>query len=279
MRLKYGSICLAAAVIACAATSASAAVVSKYQYRLGEDDAGAAAGVQGNNPTSAFVGGIARSKTVSVAGQTYSADVPSATTTGSTLSMDFSTTPNFDGYSGANGGLVGNADNYVFETWVKSTENGGDSIIAYMGSSTGANVGSANGYGFKQSGNSYTAAFAGIGEYVLAPISTTAWTHLAIVRDSAAGGGNNQGVRAYVNGVQVALANQGAVPITPFGNLEIGGAEGGTNVFNGKVDDVRYSTFTSGNFVASDLLVSVPEPASLGLLALGGAMLLRRRSK
>ncbi len=92
---------------------------------------------------------------------------------------------------------------------------------------------------------------------------------VAIVQDGAV-------TELYINGTLSASTN---VPIvgTPT-NLGIGthpfdGVAGG---FNGSIDRVRLSTFTTGQFDEADLL-PVPEPTSLVPVALGGLALVRRR--
>ena len=76
-------------------------------------------------------------------------------------------------------------------------------------------------------------------------------------------------------------ADVGFVPGLPAGQLlTIGARDGGVEFFNGSVDRARLSTI-SGSFDPTDLLTSadgtIPEPATLGLLAVGALTLLWRR--
>ncbi len=104
------------------------------------------------------------------------------------------------------------------------------------------------------------------------PATINEWTHLALVRDSGVG-------RFYVDGVQVGLAslanpNDGNGP-------HLGVNSGGASGFFGNIDQVRLFTFNAGQFNAgSDLLIAIPEPATLIMVgaALTGLAIRRRRT-
>ena len=77
-----------------------------------------------------------------------------------------------------------------------------------------------------------------------------------------------------------ALANTPAAPtqlnvgFNPFDSV-------GTSGFNGSINEIRLFTFTGGEFVEADLLqaATIPEPASVAFLGMGGLALMLRRRK
>jgi len=213
-------------------------VTTAAQYRLGENDPGAAAGNTGDDPTVALVGGVNLPRVGSPA---YSGTTPPAVA--STLSMSFNGTS--DSY--AAGTLASTAvDNFGIEAWVRS--NGsvtGNAVIAYNGSTA------ASGWGLVRIGGKYGYSFGGVSSAGLAPVVAGVWTHLALVRQSGT-------ATFYVNGY--AVSTSAAVPNTPAlassGGMMIGGNLAGSEFFDGEVDEVRIFTFSAGQFSVSDLTLS-----------------------
>lgn len=239
-----------------------------YYYRLGEDDPGATAGNPTTNPTRAAEGGIHLQKVMNPNSFIYSSDVPANTTSGSTLSIDFSVKPVDDMFFTVHSGYAPPADNWVFQGWFKAKDTTGSKNLAFFGDFYGSNTAAtgkaATGYGFYQLQDRYAAAFANIGFRDMGPAVVGQWTHLAIVRDTAAFTGDSQGIRLYVNGVQVAMNPLGTPPTPPFGLMTMGATRDLDNELpgpaiiemnNGLVDDVRFSTFASGSFSPSLLMI------------------------
>lgn len=106
------------------------------------------------------------------------------------------------------------------------------------------------------------------------PVALNTEVRLAYVRDEGFGA-------LYVNGTFFsALANTPAAPtqlnvgFNPFDFV-------GTSGFNGSINEIRLFTFTGGEFVEADLLqaATIPEPASVAFLGMGGLALMLRRRK
>jgi Concanavalin A-like lectin/glucanases superfamily len=154
------------------------------------------------------------------------------------------------------------SDKFGVEVWVKSGQASQSGTILFNG-----NAGGTKGWGFIQDGTNYKAYLGGVGSLGSAPVSTTGWTHLAIVRDKAAfgtfGGG---GTRFYVNGILNATQSWwlgfNATAGTNDGSIfSIGSRASAQNPFTGLVAEARVFTFNSGAFSASDLNVT-PKPAT-----------------
>ena len=85
-----------------------------------------------------------------------------------------------------------------------------------------------------------------------AVVTSNRWTHLAIVVD-------NSGAQTfYVNGVAHGASVGGAT--TPAGVIYAGGSPGTTPTYAGYLDELRISTFASGAFSTSDLLLRPAGP-------------------
>jgi hypothetical protein len=132
--------------------------------------------------------------------------------------------------------------------WVNPTTSdfGYGATLATLGSDSGtAQIGMVGGNWFFGEmnltyGNNSQAAGAGV------------WTHLAWVRD----GGVN---RFFVGGTQIGSNTDS---VTNNGRLHLFVKPGGGEVPRGNLDEVRFSTFTAGQFNSADLLVNVVSAVS-----------------
>lgn len=89
-----------------------------------------------------------------------------------------------------------------------------------------------------------------IGNYV--DSDYTKWMHVAVV--------NTDGTNTfYVNGVQAGAST--SVNTIPNGNIFAGGSPGTTPSFHGWMDELRISTFASGQFSTADLLLRPAGPS------------------
>jgi hypothetical protein len=237
------AITAASFAMALTALPVRAAGVTIAQYRLGENDPGAAAGLVGADPTLAAVGGPNLQR---VGSPVYSASTPLST---STLSMSF------DGIAARyTAGTVASylTDNFAIEAWARADSTSSVVAIAYNGDSA------FGGWGLYQFGGSWAYLYGGVTVGPMVPVTVGSWTHLAVVR--------NAGMTTfYVNGVPVG-APEPTGPSTPVGGMAIGGNfRNASENFNGLIDEVRIFTFAPGQFQVSDLNLT-PEQ-QLGMIA------------
>ena len=121
--------------------------------------------------------------------------------------------------------------------------------------------------------------FGGSQDQVLsADLEFDRWYHLAGVREGTGAGA----VRLYVDGNLAGSASSAHTALTSGQEFSVGGANvtGGPpgsfgRAVNGYVDEVRLSW----GALDPDEFLNVPEPATMLLLSLGGAALIRRRRK
>jgi hypothetical protein len=120
----------------------------------------------------------------------------------------------------------------TLEAWVRPSLTGNVRPVIYKERSTGMSYAllAANSNSSRPVGQIRTTVDRSAS--AASPISTSAWTHLAVTYDGAA-------VRLFVNGVQVSsTASTGAIAVST-GALRIGGAPTGSDFFRGLIDDVR----------------------------------------
>lgn len=239
------------------ASSASAAVTLVDQYHLGE--AGSLSGTtqlpQDSVGTRHFTG--------NQSGGTATVGTTGVSVPGSTAYLNTSNTANSEGWHSAD--YTGfDTDNFGFGIYVNAAANTaatqGD--VFTLGNANGAYaltlystgwVASAKGVAFIGSAGTFTA---------------DEWVHLAIIR--------SEGVSTfYMNGVAQGTG-YGVAPVQGLAHLSAN--PGGATYYDGKLDEARVITFTSGESTANILnALAVPEPSSALLGGLGMLALLRRR--
>ena len=227
------------ALIFALVVSAQAEITTVRHFRLGEADAGAAAGgAAGASSTDTTA-----TENLTVTGAPlYSADVANAN---STLSMEFDGTTQY----ATTGNWHDLTTHFGVEAWVKPAATGGEHFILYNGQS------GANGWGILQNNatGKFGALFGGRTFFGSGDVLPGVWTHLAIVcTDTVA--------TFYVNGVASGTTTD--LPNSASGFIGIGtnAVVPAANLFQGKIDEVRVFTFAPGAFVATDLLFTVPPP-------------------
>ncbi|MEI6704173.1 MAG: LamG-like jellyroll fold domain-containing protein, partial [Deltaproteobacteria bacterium] len=193
---------------------------------------------------------------------TYSSDVCLPTVGGTPNHMSIAFTGSPQDYFLLNTPLSTATTNFVLEAFVKAVDSTSSARLVYNGSQ----FSSVNGFGFLDVNGVYEAAIGNGGSSLTtfgSASATTGWIHLALVRDGST-------ATFYVNGV--ANATSSVAPTTPTGSFTIG-----TTGKIAGIDEVRFSTFSSGAFQASDLLYSVPEPSIFAFFIFGTSLLLLRR--
>jgi hypothetical protein len=256
--------------------SANAFVRGAY-YRLGDDDAGAAAGALGNDPTKdSFSDGVDLSRFSS---PHYSADVPANGPIPNKLSMIFSNIPvaGPTGYYGRAASLDMIQQGYALETWVKSPDGTiasggfGPELIAYNGDPT------ANGFGFYRDGANYVARI-GAFQRTLGPAGALKWHHLAYVQ--------SLGTESYYyDGKLVTQTTTDPLPTAATGGFWLAGrstATGAADLFSGYIDEVRYQSFNplaAGAFEPTNFLITVPEPGAVSICLMAMLLIGGRRNR
>lgn len=197
---------------------------------------------------------------------------PSATLPTDASYLNWGTVPD-------NTGQLDYAHAFTIEAWFKPAayDLTGTDKEAYIVGKRSASGGGASEWnlGFFN-GKPYFEVMTGAYHYAYASagnaLTADTWYHIAGV---ATDDGTNTTATIYLNGAQVATATwagtlaQNADPLV-FGNR---GTSTAYTVFNGQLDEVRYSD------VAREYGAAVPEPASLSLLAGAGLLALRRRRR
>lgn len=262
--MHFALACVGSAALA---SSTQAAITVTNHWQMGEID-GRAVGATLMDHTKASAGSwnvFTQPWPTPAPTSVYSSDVPEATKlpTASTMSIRLNGAERFNYW--ANDWKP--TDNFGIEAWVKPAALSTTQVIVYAGLPS-----TSGGIGLMLSNSQVRIHYGGVGSVTWdAPgLAVNTWTHLAMVR--------NSGVTSlYVNGVDVSPATpHTATPLAPTSAFGIGSYQYGGSNFTGNLDNIRLFTFTGGAFQSSDLLVVVPEPASLGLIGLAGVCLIRR---
>jgi concanavalin A-like lectin/glucanase superfamily protein len=160
----------------------------------------------------------------------------------SSASLRFSNADGGDYMNSLSDAIFVPPDNWVLELWVNpaSSDFGSGVSLVTLGSETGTTqIGMVGGKWYfgemniTYGDNSQSA-------------TASAWTHLAWVRDAGVN-------RFFVGGTQIGSNGDSA---TNNGRIHLFIKPGGGEVPEGNVDEIRFSTFTSGQFNANDLLVN-----------------------
>lgn len=262
---------------------AMAAVTTLAWYRGGEADSGATAGgaipamndsISDPDPTYKIMDSSVNDQYIVGGGDTqWTSDVPSAGELplgASTLAYKF--TGNGMLYRTKNQLTTTLNDSVGIECWVKSSvaNQAGGAVIAYNGTFGSGS----SGFGLVQIGATYYGDLEGLGTVGSTPVSTSEWTHLALVMSGGV-------TTFYVNGVfnaSVGTVANPVLPLTPTGVFTFGGSPYATPpyYFSGNVDETRVFSFAPGQFSVNDL--NIPEPAAVSLLGLAMLGLWRRRA-
>jgi hypothetical protein len=167
---------------------------------------------------------------------------------------------------------------YELEAWVNTPDVSvvldpptAPHLVAYNGTP------GVNGFGFYESGGNYVARIGAV-DHPLGPTGSGTWHHLAFVQSF----GNSS---YYYDGKQVSSSSTDPLPLPPTGGFWLGGRQSGASdldLFNGYVDEVRYQSFNpiaAGSFEPTAFLIDAPEPSSMMLMAVLGALGICKRRR
>jgi autotransporter-associated beta strand protein len=220
---------------------AHAVITVSNHWRMGENDPGAANGLALFS-TADTVGG----NTLYLPGAPFwrgNVSSVAANNVGSFLGVDFFG----PGLYGSISNVISSAvDNFGLEFWVKPADTNGNKCLAYNGAP------GTNGWGIYQNGASYQGLL-GATYFGAGVVATGTWTHVALVR-------NNGLTTLYVDGVAAGSATSTvSVPAGRFG-VAARPTNPTQDQFIGVMDEMRFFTFSPGQFNASDLLVNSVSP-------------------
>ena len=124
-------------------------------------------------------------------------------------------------------------DNVTMEAWVNwGGQASGSPGILYHGNSSNSGYGIVL-YESATPARSLTILCGGKGWVTSSTqLPTNSWHHIAAVRESGTW-------KLYLDGIERSLTNASVVPNTPVGKLDIGSVSVGTQVFKGKIDELR----------------------------------------
>lgn len=139
---------------------------------------------------------------------------------------------------------------FILETWVKATtlDNNDDHLGTNFAVVAFGNF--SKGYVIAQQGSNWVAVVNGKESYIMSPVSTDVWIHLALVNENGKG-------NIYVNGQK-----KGSFPLSKevADNFSLAGVEKSER-FNGLIYEARLSTYTSTFNPKKYLLLNVEELA------------------
>ncbi len=227
--------------------------------------------------TAATAGVLAMTAGQASAALIYSGDPPGGTNSSSVAGPDAALASHYDDGAGGRNNLGQGLDtglavptDFTMSAFVNLDDANGDNMV--FGTTAGAPLhlgfrGSDAYFGFWGNDSNATGG---------APVG--GWHHFTWTYDSTA-----QTQTIYEDGAQISTSS-GHAPYGGGGTINIATTNGNGGDMNGALDDVRIYD-TSSNAAAAlaiynnSILTDVPEPASLGILAIGGLGLLARRRR
>ena len=128
----------------------------------------------------------------------------------------------------SNSALQFGTGNFTFECWVYPRGVAGNEFYADFGAT------SANGWGLYDEGAVGNLQFriADVDRIAVDPLTTTAWSHVAVVRSGTT-------VTLYVNGISVGSYGSAGTDLTYSGTNYIGSQSGSSNYMNGYMGNIR----------------------------------------
>jgi len=243
-------------VMLSAGTRSSGAVTTVAWYRCGEEDINSAAGETPGKPTDIAIATTGSNLTHEAINNTGNIEW-SASTPGSLPLANSTLCYHSKGRNAVYGSLIlSQSDNFGVEAWVKPAVAAEGAWCTLNGQSNSV-LGEHSGFGIFKDGGFWQIHFPGIvvSKYSSneASVHIGEWQHVAVVRDSA-----TFGTRLYVNGVLVGhIENIPNEPSPAGGTMLLGNATepgdspspDGGQYFTGGLDEVRYFTFNSGEFI------------------------------
>ena len=252
---------LATALFGLSFATAHSAVVLYAEYHLGE------AGSLGSNNLPQDSSGNGRNLTSAISGTNASVGTSGVFAPGSTAYLDTSVGTN-EGWYSSNLFTSLPTDNFAFGVYASAaTLSGATGDIFTVGGSNGSFKLSLASNGWASS--AHNVAWIGGDGGVSGSFAANTWVHLAMIRASGT-------TTFYINGIPQGSTYAG-VPVNDTPHLSVD--PGGATYFDGRIDEARVVTFTSGESTTNVLnaLQAVPEPSALALGALASLALVRRR--
>ena len=250
-------------ILGLAVPAARATITTYAEYHLGE------AGSLGSNNLPQDTSGNGRNFTSAINGGYTSVGNAAfhALAANSTAYLDTSLTGNEGFYSSALFTSLP-TDNFAFGVYASAaTLSGATGDIFTVGGSNGSFKLSLASNGWASS--AHNVAWIGGDGGVSGSFAANTWVHLAMIRASGT-------TTFYINGIPQGSTYAG-VPVNDTPHLSVD--PGGATYFDGRIDEARVVTFTSGESTTNVLnaLQAVPEPSALALGALASLALVRRR--
>jgi hypothetical protein len=261
--MKPGYPIIAASIISLA--SSQAAVTLYAEYHLGESGSLGA----NNNPQDSS--GNGKNIATDISGSTTNVSTTGVFAPGSTHYLDTSGSGNQGWYSPDlySTGTTLPSDDFAFSIFTRASENSagtsGDIFTVGGGPNAFKLSLASNGWAASSHGTAWIGGTNGVS----GSFTANEWVHLALIRSGGV-------TTFYIDGV----AQSGTITSAPTHDTpHISVDQGGTNYFDGHLDEARIVTFTSGESTTNILnaLTAIPEPSSVLLGSLGMLTLLRRR--
>lgn len=247
-----------AAFVAAATVASHASLVAHYTFDTDGADSGTSGGV-------AALGDAASITATSKVGAG---------------ALDLAGSPGTD-TAGADGAVSANSFTWTTDTrtvafWMKAASGDAGDANATM-ISLGSGTGGGNRFDVRLNGDNLRLEVQGGGQNTSVALADGSWHHVAIVVTDGATVATTQ--YSIDGGTLTAFGGSGTAIATGIGPLRMGDSyQDDGRDFKGSLDDVRlYDTVLSQAEITA--LAAIPEPATLGLVALfgGGVLFIRRR--